>query len=89
MHIAIFVDMLSPMRRLSFLFQRNKQDSLKVTRCLNEFTWTISKLRLIIENSLDEDDDGQVKTCFKTFSSKVENDDGNSVTKALRSQNMS
>ena len=26
---------------------------------------------------LDEDDDGQVKTCFKTFSSKVENDDGN------------
>ena len=49
----------------------------------------MSKLHVIIENSLDEDDDGQVKTCFKTFSSKVENDDGNSVTKALRSQNMS
>ena len=38
------------MRRLSFLFQRNKQDPLKVSRCLNEFTWTISKLRLIIES---------------------------------------
>ena len=35
----------------------------------------MSKLRLIIENSLDENDDGHVKTCFKTFCSKVENDD--------------
>ena len=34
----------------------------------------MSKLCLIIEN-LDEDDDGQVKTCFKTFCLKVENDD--------------
>ena len=36
----------------------------------------MSKLRLIIENSLDGDDDGQVKTCFKTFCLKVENEDG-------------
>ena len=36
----------------------------------------MSKLHLIIENLLDEDDDGEVKTCFKTFYSKVENDDG-------------
>ena len=43
---------------------------------MNEFTWTMSKLRLIIENSLDGDDDGQVKTCFKTFCLKVENEDG-------------
>ena len=43
---------------------------------MNEFTRTVSKLRLIIENSLGEDDDGQVKTSFKTFCSKVENDDG-------------
>ena len=34
------------------------------------------KLRLLIENSLDNDGDGQVKTCFKTFCSKVENDGG-------------
>ena len=36
----------------------------------------MSKLCLIIENSLDEDHDGQVKTCLKTFYLKVENDDG-------------
>ena len=42
----------------------------------HEITWTMSKLRLLIENSLDEDDDGQVKTCFKTFCLEVENNDG-------------
>ena len=34
----------------------------------------MSKLRLLIENSLDNDGDRQLKTCFKTFCSKVEND---------------
>ena len=55
--------------------QRGKNDPVKVTRHLNEFTWTMSKLRLIIENSLDEDDDGHVKACFKTFYLQVKNDD--------------
>ena len=75
MHISIFIDILSPMRQLSLSLQRDKHDPVKVTRRLNEFTWTMSKLRLI-ENSLDNDGDGQVKTCFKTFCSKVENDGG-------------
>ena len=76
MHIAIFINILSPMQRLSLSLQRDKHDLVKVTRHLNEFTWTMSKLRLIIENSLDKNGDGQVKTHFKTFCSKVENDGG-------------
>ena len=63
MHIAIFIDILSPMRWLSLSLQPDKHDPVKVTRRSNEFTWTMSKMRLIIENSLDEDnDDGQMKT---------------------------
>ena len=74
---------------LSCSLQCDKQDPVKVTRRLNEFTWTMSELRLIIENSLDENDDGQVKTRFKTFCLKVENDDGKFCIKVLSSQNMS
>ena len=44
----------------------------------------VSKLLLIIKNSLDEDDDGQVKKCFKTFCSKVENDDGDFCYQGIR-----
>ena len=64
------------MRRLSLSLQRDKHDPVRVTRRLYAFTSAMSKLRLIIENPLDEDDDEQVKTSFKTFCSKVENDDG-------------
>ena len=56
MHIAIFVDMLSPMCQLSLSLKCDKHNPVKITRGLNEFTWTMSKLHLIIENSVDEDD---------------------------------
>ena len=75
MHIAIFID-ISPMCRLYLSLQRDKHNPVKITRRLNEFTCRMSKLHLIIENSLDENDDGQGKTCFKTFCLKVENDGG-------------
>ena len=63
------------MRWLSLSLQCGKHDPVKVTRLLNEFTWTMSKLHLIIESLLDENDDGPVKTCFKTFYSQFKNDD--------------
>ena len=64
MHIAIFIGIfiiVSLMRRLSLSLQCQKQDPVKLTRHLNEFTWTILKLYLIIENSLDKDGDRQMK----------------------------
>ena len=71
MHIAIFIDILSLMHQLSLSLQCDKHNPVKVTRCFIEFTWTMSKLHLIIENSLDEDDDGQVKKCFRNFCLKL------------------
>ena len=68
---------------LRLSLQLENHDPVNVTWCLNEFTSTISKLCLIIKNSLDKDDDRQVKTCFKAFCLKVEND-----IKVLSLQNM-
>ena len=83
MHIVIFVDTLSLMGWLSLSLQHDKHNPVKVTRHLNEFTWTVEKLCLIIENSLNEDDAGQVKSCFKTCS-KVKNDDGEFSHQGIR-----
>ena len=89
MHIAIFMDILSLMYQLSLSLQRDKHDPVKVTTHLNEFTWTMSKLCLIIENSLDEDDDGQVRHVSKPSVRKLKTMTGNSFIKALSLQNMS
>ena len=89
MHIVIFIDILSPMRRLSLSLQRDKHDPVKINRRLNEFTWAMSKLSLIIENALDENDDGQVKHVSKPSVRKSKMMAANSVIKALSLQNTS
>ena len=69
-HMAIFIDILSPLRRLSLSMQHKNHDPVKIIRHINEFTWAMSKLRLIVENSLDGNEN-QVKTCLQDFISNV------------------
>ena len=59
-----------PLRRLSRSMQHKNHDPVKIIRRINEFTWTMSKLRLIVENSLDGNEN-QVKTCLQNFISNV------------------
>ena len=65
-HMAIFIDILSPLRRLSLSMQHENHDPVNIIPCINEFTWTMSKLRLIVENSLDGNEN-QVKMCLQNF----------------------
>ena len=69
-HMAIFMDILSPLRRLSLSMQYQNHNPVKIIRCINEFTWAMSKLRLIMENSLNGNEN-QVKTCLQNFISNV------------------
>ena len=66
MHISIFNDILSLMHQSRLSLQHDKHNPVKMIRHLNKFTWIMSKLGLIIQNSLGKDDDEQFKTCFKT-----------------------
>ena len=86
MHIAIlaiFFDILSLMHWLSFSLQPDKHNPEKKTRCFNKFTWTVAKLRLVTENSLNENDDEKVITFFKTFCWKVKNADSKSCYQGI------
>ena len=50
--------------------QHENHDPVKIIHRINEFTWVVSKLQLIVENSLDGNDN-QVKTCLQNFISNV------------------
>ena len=69
-HKAIFIDILSPLQRLSLSMQHENHDSVKIIYRINEFTWAMSKLQLIVENLLDGNEN-QVKTCLQNFISYV------------------
>ena len=53
-HMAIHLDVLSPLRRLSLSLQSEFHDPVKQIKRVQEFTWTMSKLKILIETSLDE-----------------------------------
>ena len=68
--MAILIDILSPLRRLSLSMQYENHDPVKIIRRINEFNWAMSKLRLMVENSPDGNEN-QVKTCLQNFISNV------------------
>ena len=53
MHMAIYLDVLSPLPRLSLEFQQELHDPVKAVRSFQEFTQTMAKLKLLIDKSLD------------------------------------
>ena len=54
--MSIYLDVLSPMHRLSLSFQNNLHDPVKAVRRVKEFTWTMAKQQILIENTLDSKD---------------------------------
>ena len=52
-HMAIYLDVRSMLCRLSLAFQQDIHYPVKAVRRVQEFTWTMSKLQLLIEGSLD------------------------------------
>ena len=68
--MAISIDILSTLRRLSLSMQHENHDLVNIIRRINEFTWAMSKLRLIVENSLDGNEN-QVKRYLQNFISNV------------------
>ena len=72
-HMALYLDVLSPIRRLSLAFQQELHDPVKAIRRIQEFTWTLAKLQLLIDASLDEPD--SIMTHYKKFLSAVNVED--------------
>ena len=52
-HMAIYLDVLSPLRPLSLGFQQELHDLVKAVRRIQEFTQTMAKLKFLIDKSLD------------------------------------
>ena len=69
-HIAIILDVLSPIRRLSIAFQQKEHDPVKAVRQIQEFNWTMTKLKILTESSLE----GQ-NTCIIYYKQSSDNID--------------
>ena len=69
-HAAIYLDFLSPIKRLSLAMQQERHDPVKTVRHIQEFTWTMVKLKDVFDESLDKE--GSVMTRYKRLTSLIE-----------------
>ena len=52
-HIAIYLDVLAPIRQLSLGFQQNLHDPVRAVKRITDFTWIMAKLTLLIDQDLE------------------------------------
>ena len=54
MHLDIYLDVLSILVQMSLSEQKDKHDPVKAVHGIEDFNWTMAKLQIYIEGSLDE-----------------------------------
>lgn len=52
LYIAMYLDVLLPLKVLSVGMQKEEHDPVLILRRLRDFNWTMVKLKLLVENSL-------------------------------------
>ena len=53
-YMTLYLDILAPSRRLSLAYQQDVHDHVKAIRRIQEFTWTMAKLQMLIDESLEK-----------------------------------
>ena len=72
--MAICLDILSPIHRISLAMQQELHNPVKVIKRIQEFNWTMMKLVIVLDEALSE---GTVLTHYKKFLDSIEiNADG-------------
>ena len=72
--MAIYLDILSPIHRISLAMQQELHNPVKVIKRIQEFNWTMMKLIIVLDEALNE---GTVLTHYKKFLDIIEiNADG-------------
>ena len=53
-HLAIYLDVLTPLNVLSLGFQNEKHDPVSKIRRITKFNWSMAKFKILIDQSLDD-----------------------------------
>ena len=82
LHIAMYLDVLTPLKVLSVSLQQEKHDPVYMLRNVHEFNWSMSKLQLLVEHAFE----GSTKklTNYTNFLSLVEENEAGLVCQDIK-----
>ena len=82
LNLAIYLDILSPIRRLALGMQDEKHDPVKQVRRIQEFDLIMKKLEKVLSRSFDAD--SNVLTYYKRFIRDVVEDEDGKVYQGIK-----
>ena len=68
MYMAVYLDILSPICRLSLAMQQKIHDPVTVIKRIKEFMWTMTKLVILLEQAMEN---ANILTNFKKFLNSI------------------
>jgi hypothetical protein len=83
LHLAIYLDVLTPLKVLSLSMQKDKHDPVTMLRRVQEFSWTMAKLQMLVANSLDGNS-SRLTNYIKFMQEVLEDDGGNKVYQNIK-----
>ena len=75
-HLAIYLDVLTALKVLSLGFKKEKHDPVVAIRRITEFNWTMAKLQMLTDSSLEGDNGDPLTHLTKLFKETKETDEG-------------
>ena len=68
MYMAVYLNILSPIRRVSLAMQQEIHDPVKVIKQIKEFMWTMAKLVILFEKAMEN---ANILRNFKKFLNSI------------------
>ena len=68
MYMAVYLDILSPIHRISLAMQQEIHDPVKVIKQIKEFMWTMAKLVILFEKAMEN---ANILRNFKKFLNSI------------------
>ena len=78
LYLALYIDILTPIKVLSQHMQQEVHDPITFLRRVQEFTWTMAKLKILVDNSL-EGATTRVTNYTKFLKEVSDNDEGKKI----------
>ena len=84
LHLAMYLDVLTPLKVLSVSMQQDEHDPVFMLRRVQEFNWTMSELKILVENSIRDTAAGRLTTYTQFLQDVAEDSDGNEVSQSVK-----
>ena len=83
LHLAMYLDVLMPLKTLSLGLQKEEHDPVLILRRIQDFNWTMTKLKVLVDNAI-VGNTNRLTNYTKLMQEITENEEGRKIYQGIR-----